>query len=38
MNRNKLLSKEKLTSAFNAFDIDGSGKIGIDELKQMMEK
>jgi calcium-dependent protein kinase len=38
LNRNKLLSKEKLESAFQAFDIDGSGKIGIHELKEMMEK
>ena len=33
-----MLSKEKLQAAFNAFDTDGSGKIGIDELKVMLEK
>jgi Ca2+-binding EF-hand superfamily protein len=28
---------EKLESAFKAFDVDGSGKIGIHELKMMIE-
>ena len=33
-----MLSKDKLEAAFKAFDKDGSGKIGIDELKDMLEK
>jgi len=33
MNRQKLLSKERLQAAFNAFDKDGSGSISSDELK-----
>lgn len=36
MNRQKLLSKERLQAAFNAFDKDGSGSISSDELKQML--
>ena len=38
LNRSKMLSKDKLEAAFRAFDKDGSGKIGIDELKDMLEK
>ena len=38
LNRSKMLSKDKLEAAFKAFDKDGSGKIGIDELKDMLEK
>ena len=37
MNRQKMLSIDKLEATFKAFDIDGSGKIGIHELKEMME-
>ena len=36
MNRQKLLSREKLDSAFKAFDIDGSGTISADELKGIL--
>lgn len=32
-----MLSLDKLEATFRAFDIDGSGKIGIHELKEMME-
>jgi calcium-dependent protein kinase len=38
INKQKILSKEKLEMAFKAFDLDGSGKIGIDELKHLLEK
>jgi calcium-dependent protein kinase len=38
INKNKILSKDRLEVAFNAFDSDGSGKIGIEELKQMLER
>lgn len=38
MNRNKLLSKERLEAAFKAFDIDGSGTISADELKTILGK
>jgi calcium-dependent protein kinase len=33
MNRNRLLSKDRLQAAFNAFDTDRSGSISADELK-----
>lgn len=33
ISKKTILSKEKLEHAFKAFDLDGSGKIGIDELK-----
>ena len=36
MNRQKLLSKERLQGAFSAFDKDGSGSISADELKEML--
>lgn len=32
------MSKDKLEAAFKAFDLDGSGKIGIEELKQLLER
>lgn len=38
MNRNKLLSRERLEAAFKAFDIDGSGTISADELKALLGK
>ena len=36
MNRQKLLCREKLESAFKAFDLDGSGSISADELKGIL--
>jgi calcium-dependent protein kinase len=36
MNRNKLISKERLESAFQAFDSDGSGTISLGEIKMML--
>lgn len=36
MNRNKLLSKERLEAAFRAFDTDGSGTISIAEIRLML--
>jgi calcium-dependent protein kinase len=36
MDRNRLLSKERLEAAFLAFDRDGSGAISSDELKEML--
>jgi calcium-dependent protein kinase len=36
MNRNRLLSRDRLQAAFNAFDTDRSGSISADELKQML--
>ena len=38
MSRNKILSKERLESAFKAFDIDSSGTISADELKAILGK
>ena len=35
-NRQKLLGRERLESAFKAFDIDGSGTISSDELKGLL--
>jgi calcium-dependent protein kinase len=37
LNKEKLLSKERLEAAFKAFDIDGSGKISSSELREMLE-
>jgi calcium-dependent protein kinase len=37
MDRSKLLSKERLRSAFEAFDRDKNGKISAQELKVMLE-
>jgi calcium-dependent protein kinase len=34
INKNNLLSKERLETAFKMFDKDGSGKISIPELKE----
>ncbi|CAG9331053.1 unnamed protein product [Blepharisma stoltei] len=36
MNWRKALSKEKLYQVFKVYDIDGSGKISLDELKQSL--
>jgi calcium-dependent protein kinase len=36
INRERLLSKEMLESAFSAFDKDGSGAISSAELKEML--
>ena len=36
MNTLSILSKEKLEKAFNAFDKDSSGKISMEELKQVL--
>ena len=36
MNKNSLLSKNNLESAFAAFDTDGSGSITIEELSSML--
>lgn len=38
MNRNKLLSRERLELAFKTFDIDSSGTITAEELKSMLGK
>ncbi|OMJ74518.1 hypothetical protein SteCoe_26520 [Stentor coeruleus] len=38
MNRNKLLSRERLELTFKAFDIDSSGTITAEELKSMLGK
>ena len=35
INRDKILSKQNLEFAFNAFDKDGSGKISLDEIAQI---
>ena len=37
IDRNKLLSIERLEAAFNAFDKDRNGKISAEELKLMLE-
>ena len=37
MDRQKLLSKERLKAAFAAFDVDHNGKISLSELKQMLD-
>ena len=36
INKRKLLSDEKLTSAFKLFDKDGSGSISADEIKEVL--
>jgi calcium-dependent protein kinase len=36
MNKQKLLSKKNLISAFNAFDKDGSGSITADEIRDVL--
>lgn len=38
LNKNRLLSRERLEAAFKAFDIDNSGTITADELKMMLGK
>jgi len=38
VNRNDLLSDEKLRVAFDYYDKDGSGDISIDELKEALGK
>lgn len=37
LNKEKLLSKERLEAAFEAFDIDGSGKISSSELREILD-
>jgi calcium-dependent protein kinase len=36
LNRNQLLSRERLEAAFKVFDIDGNGTISADELKTIL--
>lgn len=36
MDKRKLLSNEKLETAFNLFDKDGSGTISADEIKEVL--
>lgn len=36
INKEKLLSKEKLRAAFNLFDRDGSGAISAEEVKEIL--
>ena len=36
MNRQKMVSRERLETAFRAFDLDGNGTISKDELRTMM--
>jgi len=36
INKNHLLSDEKMKQAFDLFDIDGSGKISSSELKEVL--
>lgn len=38
LNKNKMLSRERLEAAFKAFDVDGSGTISADELKSILGK
>ena len=38
MNKQRMISRERLEQAFHAFDIDGNGTISSDELKQMLGK
>lgn len=38
MNKQRMMSQEKLEAAFNAFDQDGNGMITAIELKQMLSE
>jgi calcium-dependent protein kinase len=38
INKEKLLSKDKLKAAFQLFDRDGSGAISADEVKQILSR
>ena len=38
INKDKLLSKDKLKAAFQLFDRDGSGAISADEIKEILSK
>ena len=38
INKEKLLSKEKLKIAFKLFDSDGSGAISSDEIKEILNQ
>ena len=38
MSKTKLLSRERLEAAFNAFDLDRSGTISAEELKLLLGK
>lgn len=35
INRDQILSKQRLETAFNTFDKDGSGMLTLDELKEI---
>jgi len=35
-NKHKILSKDNLQNAFDAFDTDGNGSISVDEIKSML--
>ena len=36
MDKRKMLSKERLKAAFNAFDTNGNGQISFDEVRQLL--
>lgn len=38
INKEKLLSKEKLKAAFQLFDTDGSGAISSEEVKEILSR